>query len=86
MLARTPRGRLLQRPALTADIAGKVAGEPSWTRLDAGPRDRRLKRHAMRFYRSQFSGFGKQTSTMIVLYELAWGGEGVAWISTAAGP
>lgn len=83
MLARTPRGRLLQRPMLTDDIKGAVAGKPAWARLDAASRDRRLKRRAMRAYPSQFSGFGKHTATMIALYELGWGGEGVAWISTA---
>jgi hypothetical protein len=36
----------------------------------------------MEAYRSQFAGFGTHTAPLIMLYELGWGGEGVAWIST----
>jgi LmbE family N-acetylglucosaminyl deacetylase len=83
ILLRTPRGRRLQRPALAPDVASAVVAEPAWAALRAELRDRRLKQRAMQAYDSQFTAFGKHTATLIALYELGWGGEGVAWISSA---
>ena len=85
ILLRTRRGRSLQRPTLTAEVASSVAGTPGWTPLRAGSQDRRLKRRAMKAYHSQFTGFGAHTAQFIALYELGWGGEGMAWISTTDG-
>ena len=84
ILLRAPSGRRLQRPAVPNPIAN-VAGRPEWTVLGAGARRVWTKHRALRAYRSQFAGFGRTTAATIAVYELGWGGEGVAWLE-APGP
>lgn len=80
IVARTPEGRRLQQPVLPEEIAGILRGRPAWTPVRAGARASLAKQRAVQAYTSQLRGFGPLVGTRIALYELAFGGEGVAWL------
>jgi LmbE family N-acetylglucosaminyl deacetylase len=80
ILARTPAGRRLQRPTLPSKLAESGLREPTWTSTSARPSDWRAKLRAVRAYESQLRHFGPLVPSRMALYELGWGGEGLAWI------
>jgi LmbE family N-acetylglucosaminyl deacetylase len=82
ILLRTRSGRRLQRPVLPEVLAEALTNQPVWTVLRSSLRDTWAKQRALRAYRSQFAGFGRATAPTIAVYELGWGGEGVAWIES----
>lgn len=82
ILLRTRGGRRLQRPVLPEGIRERLEREAVWVPVTAGTRDKWAKQRALRAYSSQFSGFGRKTAAMIALYELGWGGEGIAWVGS----
>jgi LmbE family N-acetylglucosaminyl deacetylase len=80
IVARTPEGRRLQQPALPQELMTIVGGPPKWHRARAGGRAWLAKQRAVQAYESQLRGFGPLVGTRMALYELAWGGEGLAWV------
>jgi LmbE family N-acetylglucosaminyl deacetylase len=80
IVARTAEGRRLQQPALPSELMTIVGGAPKWHRARAGGRAWVAKQRAVQAYASQLRGFGPLVGTRMALYELAWGGEGLAWI------
>jgi LmbE family N-acetylglucosaminyl deacetylase len=84
---RTPGARKLQQPRLPDEIASLVSSMPHWLASPASGQERRAKFSAIDEYRSQVGGFGPLVIRRIALYEAAWGGEGLAWVSAnGAGP
>jgi LmbE family N-acetylglucosaminyl deacetylase len=79
ILARTPEGRRLQRPALPPNVVSGVGGV-TWTVSGFGPPDWLAKQRAVQAYASQLRTFGPLVGTRMALYEFAWGGEGLGWI------
>ena len=77
---RTHTGRALQQP-VAPEAVTRHGPAPTWTATKPGARARRQKRRAVAAYRSQLEGFGTRSGTMISVYELGWGGEGLAWLS-----
>jgi LmbE family N-acetylglucosaminyl deacetylase len=78
ILLRTGRGRELQQPVLSDEVASTLSAEPTWTALGASPRAWMAKQRAVQAYASQLRAFGPLVGSRVALYELAWGGEGVA--------
>jgi LmbE family N-acetylglucosaminyl deacetylase len=72
------RARPLQENAIAA------LGDPRrWDVAPASSSDRRRKRRAVREYSSQFPHLGRPIVRQIALWERSFGGEAVAWASTA---
>ena len=81
-LALTPRSaRAMQRPGLAPSLDGLVTEPLYWDALPHGMRARVAKGRAIRAHRSQVRGFGPLVLARIRVYERAWGGEAVAWLS-----
>lgn len=76
---RARAGRRLQQP-VTPDAVDGIGLAPTWLALRAGPRAWAAKQRAVRQYRSQLEAFGPLVPSRIALYELGWGGEGLAWV------
>jgi LmbE family N-acetylglucosaminyl deacetylase len=73
-----------QRPSVPASLGALVPEPVHWDAVPHGARAGVAKRRAIRAHRSQVRGFGPLVLTRIWVYERAWGGEAVAWLS--AGP
>lgn len=80
LLFRTPAGRRLQQPV--APVLGPGRRAEHWLAVRAYPRDWQAKQKAVRAYRSQLRAFGPLVPSRMALYEAAWGGEGVALVSS----
>jgi LmbE family N-acetylglucosaminyl deacetylase len=80
ILARSSSGRRLQQPGLPTALAASVAPEPTWSSAGARPAEWWAKLRAVRAYESQLRQFGPLVASRMALYELGWGGEGLAWI------
>jgi LmbE family N-acetylglucosaminyl deacetylase len=78
---RTPGARKLQQPRLETDFASLLPAPPRWVAAPFAGDERRAKFRAIDAYRSQVDGFGPLVLRRIALYEAAWGGEGLAWVS-----
>ena len=78
ILLRTRTGRRLQQPVLSEQLTSALADEPTWTAVGAAPRAWMAKQRAVQAYSSQLRAFGPLVGSRMALYELAWGGEGVA--------
>lgn len=85
MLLRTRAGKAMQRPIVPAPVAEYLGQQPAWLSLRRSPADWLAKRRAIGAYRSQLRGFGTQAPWVMALYELAWGGEAVAWPDVGRG-
>lgn len=81
-LALAPRRRRAsQRPSVPASLGALVPEPVHWEAVPHGARAGVAKRRAIRAHRSQVRGFGPLVLTRIWVYERAWGGEAVAWLS-----
>ena len=80
VVARTSAGRRLQQPHLPKGVAAAVSREPTWISASARPTDWWAKLRAVRAYGSQLDRFGPLVAARMALYELGWGGEGLAWV------
>lgn len=69
------RGRRLQEPP---SASSDPFPPPEWGRSPVAGRDLRAKWRAMGAYTSQLRGFGPLVRSRLAIYELGWGGEGVA--------
>ena len=78
ILLRTRTGRRLQQPVVSEELASVLPDEPIWTAVNAAPRAWMVKQRAVQAYASQLRAFGPLVGSRMALYELAWGGEGVA--------
>jgi hypothetical protein len=74
-----------QQPVLPDSLAAPVEASVAWQAAPASAVDRRLKRRAIRAYRSQVAIFGTPLLGAIALYERAWGGEGIGRLARAEG-
>ncbi|HEV8251449.1 MAG TPA: PIG-L family deacetylase [Gaiellaceae bacterium] len=75
---RLPAGRRLQQPSLPEGLSEQLGGQPRWEAARTGPRSWWKKQRAVRAYASQLRAFGPLVPTRMALYELGWGGEGIA--------
>ena len=73
------RARPLQETALAS-----LGESRAWRAVPASRSDRRQKRRAVRAYASQLPHLGRPIVHQIALWERAFGGEAIAWESTAA--
>ncbi|HXV58051.1 MAG TPA: PIG-L family deacetylase [Gaiellaceae bacterium] len=80
ILFRSRAGRALQQP-VTPDAVARLCPALSWTATKPSWGALRQKRRAVAAYRSQLAGFGTRTPSVMTVYELGWGGEGLAWRS-----
>jgi hypothetical protein len=75
---RTRGGRRAQRPASPNELDTFLNEPLAWMASPSTMRQRRLKRLAIREYRSQVANFGPLVLERMSVYEAGWGGEGIA--------
>jgi LmbE family N-acetylglucosaminyl deacetylase len=77
---RTEGGRRVLQPSFPTEFETLLDRPVTWTAVPSTRKERRLKRRAIREYRSQVAHFGPLVLARMSVCEAGWGGEGIAFV------